>query len=88
VKIDFDHFDKDRTLVLSIVEWCVVDADWRNLDLTEALPYAIRRGPIATCDGPVHVEGFLLSPTEPRRPVEEIAACLADGDARGDDPGR
>jgi hypothetical protein len=31
---------------------------------------------------------FLSRPIEPQRLVDEIAACLGNGDADGDDPGR
>jgi PAS domain S-box-containing protein len=31
---------------------------------------------------------FPLRPIEPQKPIDEISACLANGDADGDDPGR
>jgi hypothetical protein len=88
VKIDFGHFDQAGTYVVSKGECLVVDVNCRNSDLMEAPTKAIRRGPIAMCDGPLRLEGLLQCPEEPRRLVDVIAACLVDGGAHGDDPGR
>jgi hypothetical protein len=85
VKIDFEHFDQDDTYVVSKGDCLVVDC--RHSDLMEAPTRAIRRGPIVT-SSPVRLEGLRLCPAEQRSLVDVIAACLAEGGARGDDPGR